>query len=206
MKKINWNFIIFTCLICLMPICLGLFFYEELPEVMPIHFNIHEQPDNWASKNFTIFGIPIIMAALQMFCCIVSDMAEGKKEKDSKVIKIMKWFIPSATILLYTITILIGLGKKVDVGKCVTLFLGIMFVMMGNYMPKMSYEEAKGNLKTMPKNEKDYKQMVRLFGYTFVVGGIFMMAAIFISNMAAFIMVLGVCVLVFVEGIYFSFK
>ena len=57
MKKINWNFIIFTSLLCLMPICLGLYFYEELPDIMPIHYNINNEPDNWASKNFVIFAM-----------------------------------------------------------------------------------------------------------------------------------------------------
>ena len=72
MKKINWNFIIFTSLLCLMPICLGLYFYEELPDIMPIHYNINNEPDNWASKNFVIFALPIIMTVFQAFCCIIT--------------------------------------------------------------------------------------------------------------------------------------
>ena len=206
MKKINWNFIIFTCLLCLMPICLGLYFYEELPESMAIHFNINNEADNWASKNFALFGLPTITACLHMFCCIVSDIAENKKGKSPKIIKIMKWFIPMVTVLIYTLTILVGLGKTVDVGKVVTIFLGIMFIMMGNYMPKMSYADAKGNINPLPKTEKDFKKMIRLFGYSFILGGILMFGAIFISTKAAFITILGLCFVVFVEGFYFSFK
>lgn len=206
MKKINWNFIIFTCLLCLMPICLGLYFYEELPDTMAIHFNINNEPDNWASKNFAIFVLPVIMAALQVFCCVVSDASEKEKGKSPKFVKIMKWFIPIVTIFIYTLTILIGLGKTVDVGKVVTIFLGLMFVIMGNYMPKMSYEDAKGNMKPMPKTEKAFKKMARTMGYSFVVGGILMIGAIFISNKVAFIAVLTLCLIVFVEGIIYSVK
>lgn len=206
MKKINWNFIISTCLLCLMPICLGLYFYEELPESMAIHFNINNEADNWASKNFTIFILPIIMAALQAFCCIVSDLAENKTEKPSKFVKIMKWFIPMATILIYTLTILIGLGKNIDIGKIVTIFLGLMFIVMGNYMPKMSYEEAKGNIKPMPKTEKEFRKMMRIMAYSFIIGGITLICAIFISNKVGFITVLALCLIISIEGLYFSFK
>ena len=206
MKKINWNFIIFTCLLCLMPICLGLYFYEELPDSVAIHFNINNEPDNWASKNFAIFCLPIIMAGLQAFCCIVSDLNEKEKGKSPKFVKIMKWFIPIVTILIYTLTILIGLGKSVDVGKVVKIFLGLMFVIMGNYMPKMSYEDAKGNMHPMPKTEKGFKKMARTMGYSFVVGGILMIGAIFVSNKVAFITVLALCLIVFIEGIIYSVK
>lgn len=206
MKKINWNFIIFTCLLCLMPICLGLYFYEELPDSMAIHFNINNEADNWASKNFAIFVLPIIMAALQVFCCVVSDINEKQKGKPPKLVKIMKWFIPVLTVVVYTLTILVGLGKTVDVGKVVTIVLGLTFIIMGNYMPKMSYEDAKGNINPMPKTEKVFKKMTRTMGYSFVIGGILMIGAIFISSKAGIIATLALCVLVFVEGIYYSVK
>lgn len=206
MKKINWNFIIFTCLLCLMPICLGLYFYEELPNTVAIHFNINNEPDGWASKAFAIFILPMIMAALQLFCCIVCDINESKTGRSPKLNKIMKWFIPIVTVLIYTLTILVGLGKTVDIGKIITIFLGLMFIIMGNYMPKMTYEDAKGNLHPMPKTEKTFKKMIRTMGYTFVVGGIIMIAAIFVSNKVAFIVTLALCVIMFIEGLVFSLK
>ena len=206
MKKINWNFIIFTCLLCLMPICLGLYFYEDLPETMAIHFNINNEADNWASKNFTLFGLPIIMVALQIFCCIVSDVAKSKTGNSPKIIKIMKWFVPIVTILIYSLTILIGLGKTVDIGKIICIFLGLMFIVMGNYMPKMSYEDAKLNMKPVPKSEKEYRKMIRIMAYSFIVGGLAIIGAIFVSGKAALIVTLALCFIVFVEGAYYSFK
>jgi len=189
-----------------MPICIGLYFYEELPEVMAIHFNINNKPDNWASKNLTLFGIPIIMAFLQVFCCIVSDIGKTKKGNTPKLIQIMKWFIPLTTVIIYTLTILVGLGKTVDIGKIVTIFLGTMFIIIGNYMPKITYEEAKKNMKPMPKSEKEFRKMSRIMGYTFIIGGIAMIATIFISGKIGFITTMILCFITFVEGLYFSFK
>lgn len=206
MKKINWNFLIFTCMICLMPICLGLYFYEELPETMAIHFNIENQADNFASKNFTLFGLPIIMVLLQVFCCIISDINENKKGNPPKIIKIVKWIIPIVTVIVYVLTVLVGVGKEVDIGKIISIFLALMFIVIGNYMPKMSYEDAKGNINPLPTNENIFKQMIRLLGYSFVIGGIAIIGAIFISNKVAFFTIMGLCLIVFVESIYFSLR
>ena len=41
MKNINWKIVIITSLVCLLPIVLGIIFYQQLPEQMPVHFNIN---------------------------------------------------------------------------------------------------------------------------------------------------------------------
>ena len=118
----------------------------------------------------------------------------------------MKWFVPIVTILIYSLTILIGLGKTVDIGKIICIFLGLMFIVMGNYMPKMSYEDAKLNMKPVPKSEKEYRKMIRIMAYSFIVGGLAIIGAIFVSGKAALIVTLALCFIVFVEGAYYSFK
>lgn len=206
MKKINWNFLIFSCIVCLLPICMGLYFYEELPEKMAIHFNIENQADNYASKNLTLFGLPLLMAAIQAFICIRSDINRKENENLPKIIKITKWIVPLLSIIVYTLTILVGLEKTVDVGKIILIISGTIFIAIGNYMPKMSYEDAKGNINPLPANEKDFKKMMRVLGYTSVIGGIAIIATIFVSNKVAFITILGLCVLISCESLYFSFK
>ena len=76
----------------------------------------------------------------------------------------------------------------------------------GNYIPKMSYEYAKGTIHPMPKTEKTFKKMIRILGYTFVISGVLIIAAIFCSNKIAFFTILGMCFIVFIESLYFSLK
>lgn len=206
MKKINWNFLIFSCIVCLLPICMGLYFYEELPEKMAIHFNIENQADNYASKNLTLFGLPLLMAAIQAFICIRSDINRNENENPPKIIKITKWIVPLLSIIVYTLTILVGLEKTVDVGKIILIISGTIFIAIGNYMPKMNYKDAIGFVKPIPDNEKTFKEMMRIMGYTFVIGGIAIIVSSFISNKVAFITILGLCVLLSAENLYFPFK
>ena len=69
MKIFKWKVFIITSIICLVPILLGISIWEKLPEKMAIHFNIYGVPDNFASKGFVVFGIPMLMVVLQAFSC-----------------------------------------------------------------------------------------------------------------------------------------
>lgn len=172
MKKVNWKILILTVIICLVPIISGIILYESLPNQMPIHFNINNKPDNYASKDFALFLIPVIMAFLQTFCCLISDINQNVKSVKPKFISIIKWLIPILTVLIYTIMLIVSLGNTVNVGRIICLFLGIMFLILGNYMPKMTYENSKNMIHPKPKNEKAFRKMIKINGYGFITVGI----------------------------------
>ena len=61
MKKIDWKILIITSLICIIPIIFGIVLYEKLPDQMAVHFGINNEPNEYAPKEFALFGIPIFM-------------------------------------------------------------------------------------------------------------------------------------------------
>ena len=169
----NKKTLILTVIICLLPMILGVAFYNMLPEQMPIHFTIGDTPDNYAPKNFVLFGIPVIIAIVQAICIItITKVNKLKNSENPKIIKIMEWFIPIITVLLYIITIEVPLGSTVYIGKSVCLILGIPFIIIGNYLPKMSYEVGKVVFHPAPKNEKSFRKIIKIMGYGFIIIGI----------------------------------
>lgn len=181
MKK-DYKKLIISVLVCLSPMILGIILYERLPEQMPIHFTINDIPDNYAPKNFALFGIPLIMAFVQAVCIWFSMKAEeGMTSKKPKVMKMLEWFIPILTVLVYIIMIEVPLGSSVYVGKSICLILGILFMIIGNYMPKVSYETGKDMFHPTPKNETSFRKTTRIMGYSFIVLGIiFLLLIIFV--------------------------
>lgn len=146
----NKKTLILTVLVCLFPIILGIVLYNKLPEQMPIHFTINNEPDNYAPKNFALFGLPLIMATVQAVMLLFTEKVNKlKNEEKPRIVKIMEWFIPIITVFLYIIMIEVPLGSTVYVGKSVCLVLGILFMVIGNYIPKISYEARK---KSIPSN------------------------------------------------------
>lgn len=199
MKKIDWKTLSLTCTVCLLPLLFGAIFYERLPEIMPVHFNMNNEADGFASKNFALFGIPSIMLLLQIFCCMISDINGEKKARKPKFVTIIKWIIPILSVVISIITIEIPLGSTVDVRRSILLVLGILYVIMGNYMPKMSYEDMKGKMHPMPKNEKIYRKTVRLMGYTFVIFGLLLLVSIAFEAIISWVVIITMVLVLLIE-------
>lgn len=169
MKKfIKWKILILTCAVCLLPILLGIALWDALPESIAIHFDINNTPDNYASKGFTVFGLPFMMVALQIACCVINDV-NAKKYGDRKKLELVtKWIIPIMSIVLQTITFLYALKVDIDIRRWAISICGIIFIAVGNYLPKLDYIK---NFKNNVDKEKSRK-INRFIGFKSVIMGI----------------------------------
>lgn len=59
--------VLLTTIICLLPIIMGAIYYKELPEQMAIHFDNAGKADNYLNKNFVLFGLPTLLAVLNLY-------------------------------------------------------------------------------------------------------------------------------------------
>ena len=119
------------------------------------------------------------MAIVQAICIICTTKVNKLKNSEKpRIVKIMEWFIPIITVLVYIIMIEVPLGSDVYVGKSVCLILGILFTIIGNYMPKMNYETGKKLFHPTPKTEKSFRKMSRIMGYGFLGMGIILLILI----------------------------
>lgn len=112
MEKKDKRILILSIIICLLPMALGIAFYDKMPEQMPIHFNMRGEVDNYGPKNLVLFGIPVFMAIIQTICMTFT-IKELKNEEEPIIFKIMEWFIPIITVLLYILMLKFTLGDNV---------------------------------------------------------------------------------------------
>lgn len=181
MKRTNIRILIITVLLCLLPIALGVSVYDKLPDKMAVHFTTNDIPDNYASKDFAVFGLPLIMTAVQVLCILIMHKTYKNKEneKEPKIMKLFMWYIPIIAMAIYVLMIAHSLKYNVPIGKCVCFVIGVMFILIGNYTPKMNYEIGKEMINPRPKDEKSFRKMTRIMGYTFVVFGLIMLIGMF---------------------------
>ena len=181
MKKINMKSLIITSIVCLLPIICGLIFYNELPESIAIHWGIDNNPDGYFSKPAFVYGMPIMMVALQVFCCIVSDLADKNPEANKKATTVYKWIIPIITVVLYIVTIAIALGNNLDIRKIVMILLGILFIISGNYMPKVrnDYYMTSKIFWVKNRDEKLVNKAVKISAYSLIIFGILFILSMF---------------------------
>lgn len=174
MKYIKWKSLIITCFVCLLPILLGIALWNDLPETMAIHFNINNEPDNFAPKGFVVFGLPLLMVVLQMFCCFINDINSYKHGERKKFERATKWIIPIMAIVLQTITLGYGLGWNIDIRKVAGLIVGVIFLLIGNYLPKFDY------INDYNVDTEKAKKINRFIGFETVVLGILFIISIFL--------------------------
>lgn len=172
MGKINKKRLLITVLVCLLPILLGAIVYPYLPKQMPIHYNINNEPDQYAAKEYALFGIPVFMALLQIMCVSIAGISQKKTNKRPKIMNIFEWMIPAMSVGIYIVMIEAQLGSTVYVGQSIGLLLGVLFILLGNYLPKMNYQDSYAMVHPIPKDEKTFRRYTRIMGYGFVIGGI----------------------------------
>ena len=173
MKVIKWKILTVTCLVCLLPVLFGLAVWDSLPEVMAIHFDINNNPDNFASRGFAVFGMPILMVLLQIICCVINDVNAYKHGDRVKFEKVTKWIIPVMTIILQIVTLGIGLGWNIDVRLVVSLLVGAVLITIGNYLPKFDY------IKDYDLSAEKARRINRFIGFETVVMGLLFVISTF---------------------------
>lgn len=184
MKFFKWKTFIVTSIACLLPILLGISLWSKLPDSMAIHFNIYGTPDNFASKGFVVFGLPILMVVLQAFCCLINDINSHKHGDRKKFVTVTKWIVPALTVVLQIITLGYGLGWNLDIRKVVSFIVGVIFLVIGNYLPKCDY------IKNYDINTEKARKINRFIGYETVVMGLLFFASIFLPPISSIICLL----------------
>ena len=191
MKNIKWKTIFITCLVCLLPIVPCIFIWDKLPGQIAIHFNMNNIADNYAPKCVVVFLLPLFMAAMQIFCCVVTDIKSNKHGSSPKFETVAKWIIPLMTVVIQSVTIAYSLGYKLDIRRIVMVVVGIVFIAMGNYMPKLGY------VKNYNVSADAAKKINRFTGFAMVILGILSVVTVFFSPVVSVVWI----VLVIVCGI-----
>ena len=203
-KKIDWKILIITSLICLIPIIFGVILYDQLPEQMAVHFGVNNEPNSFAPKEFALFGIPLLMFILQVFCCISSDFMEEKKQ-NKKYITIYKWIIPIIEMVVYLTMLAYGAGIELDMRMIVCITLGIVFTLVGNYMPKTELNKLQMNY----IRADFWKKIKRPAGYFFVIIGLAFIISAFLNSMVSLILlgiIIVAAILITIYSIYLFYK
>jgi len=188
MRKIKWKTLIITCFVCLAPIFLGVALYNELPEQIAIHFDINNNPDNFAPKGFAVFGLPVVLVLFQFFSCVVVDLAQAKSGKEDKLSRIGKWVIPAVSLIIYPTTIFYSLGNNLDIRRIAVLVVGVLFVVLGNYMPKTNHIQIMGKAQEVTGDKA--RKFLRIMSYAMVGQGLLFLITLFLPPIASIIALL----------------
>lgn len=183
MKKEPKKMLTLTTIITLLPIVVGLFFWNELPAIMATHFDSTGTPNGWSSKGFAVIGLPAILALVNVLCTILTETDPRRHKYPEKMMKMVYWICPVVSWIGAGVTIGYGIGIEfASMPKFVSLFVGIMFMIIGNYLPKVKQNYYLGiKLPWTYSDEENWNRTHRMAGKLWVVGGIIILLNLFLE-------------------------
>ena len=128
--------LIITTIISLLPILEGAVLWNKLPEKIATHFGSNGIPDGYSSKAFAVFGLPLVILAIHWLAVLATNFDPKKTNISDKAISIVLWVCPLLSVLLCSLTYAYALNNEIRIGFAVILFMGVLFIVLGNYMPK----------------------------------------------------------------------
>lgn len=173
--------LIITSIICILPLILSFAVYDKLPEQIAIHWDDAGNPDNYAAKWIAAFGMPLLLLAIHLVSMVII-VYDPKKKNQSQVMRLLSfWLIPVLSLILVPITLFIGMGKNIPMSMVVTLLVGIIFVITGNYLPKSRQNYTIGiKLPWTLADTDNWNKTHRLAGILWMLAGVFMIAMPFL--------------------------
>ena len=177
MKHTKLN-IILSCIILVAPMIFGMIVWNKLPESMPIHWGVHGEVNGWSSKPFAVFVLPLLILAIHGVCIFASRKDFRNKKQSPKVMGLVLWICPLLSLMANSLTYAVALGKEINVLFVVSLTMGALFVLIGNYLPKCQQNRMVGiRIIWTLKNEANWNATHRFAGKVWVIGGLLLMAS-----------------------------
>ena len=163
-----------TSLVCLLPLFAGAALYPRLPETMATHWDFSGNANGWSSRAATVFGLPLFILALHLVC-FYAESRETKKNRNPVLRTVLMWFCPAASLLGGAVTLGTGLGYEMHISTVVPVFMGLLFLILGNYLPKIRQNRTVGiKLPWTLQSEENWTRTHRLSGFLWVLCGLVM--------------------------------
>ena len=210
MIRENKKKLIITSIIILVPIIIGLILWNKLPDKIPTHWNAVGEVNGWSSKAFAVFGLPGFLFAVHWLCVLASSVDPKKQNIQGKVLNIVFWICPVISVLGAVLMYGTALGMEFRVDKIIPTLVGVVFIVIGNYLPKCKQSYTMGiKLPWTLNDEENWNRTHRLGGKLWVVCGAVVILGMFLPNkfmIAVFLSVVTVAVLVPTVYSYLIFR
>lgn len=179
-----------------------LILYRTLPDQIPIHFNYQWEVDGYGPRSMAL-----LLGILPLGMCILMDVLpkiDPKKRNNymqDKVYDKLSYLLVFMFIFLNWLTLLLANGLEINPKLYFSLILGILFMVLGNYMPKIKPNYFVG-VKTpwTLSSDVSWRKTHRISGYIFVFYGLLcLMSGVVTSKFFGYllfsVMLLGIVVM-----------
>ncbi|CAM3027196.1 DUF1648 domain-containing protein [Lactiplantibacillus plajomi] len=176
--------------VILLPMVYGIWNYRALPNLMATHFGGSDlHPDGFMTKPVAVFGLPLLMIAIQLFSVTMTHLNAKHKGAAPRFERVVIWIVPLIAVVTYTMTIAYNLGHLVDIWRISISMVGVVFIAMGNYLPTVSataYQRMHRGFNLHPEAWQYWKYR---FAYLLVGSGVLLLLSILTVPMVSAVII-----------------
>lgn len=185
MLKKNKFKIAISSAIVLLPILFGLIMWEDLPERMATHWGVDGKADGFSGRTFAVFGLPLIILAFHTLCLLLTMLDKKQAEQNAKALGIVFWIMPVISLFTNGMVYCAAFGKELPIEWLMPALLGVMFILTGNYLPKVKQNQTLGiRIPWTLHSEENWNKTHRLGGKVWVTGGLILLFSVFLPHTA----------------------
>ena len=201
--KTNKKLLILTSMVILFPILWGLMIWPQLPNQISIHFNVAGQANNFQPKPLVVFGLPILLLLVHLLVIFMIGRDPKNRTMNEKMVRVIYWLTSIVSLSISYLVYSKALGSTTNPSVFVSVLLGLIFVIMGNYMPKLKVNHTVGiRLPWTLQSEDNWHKTHRLAGKLWVLGGLILLFEAGLQFALSYVLVLVLLAIVFIPMMY----
>jgi immunity protein, SdpI family len=165
---------LFPILLIILSIGISSYFYSKFPEQVPTHWNFKGNIDGYSSKEFAAFFFPALNLGIYLLFLALPyiDPKKARYTEFKHVYHLFKNLIIGFLTIIYMLIGLIGIGYPLPVEIFMPILVGLLFIIMGNFMGKIKSNWMMG-LRTpwTLSSEEVWNKSHRFGGKAFMASG-----------------------------------
>ncbi|MCI8336317.1 MAG: DUF1648 domain-containing protein [Peptococcaceae bacterium] len=175
-KRLMREIILFA--IAFIPLLYVVISYGKLPESIPTHWNTAGDVDGWTPKGMLyllMMSVPVFFNILLLF---VPKLDAGRAEA---IMKSSIYYLIRATLvgvldIVLAVSTYAALGHDIPMSTIISLVMGIMFLMVAYYLPRIPYNYFVGFRNPWTLYSKEiWKKTHSFAGTAFFLVGVYML-------------------------------
>lgn len=183
-KNINWLLLV----LCILSFIAHLILYPRFPDQIPIHWGINGAVDRYGSKLSVL-----LLAALPLFIYLffhVMPLLDPRRQNykhHAKAYRVSLCFTVLLLMVFNWVTSLFALGYPMDIPQIITFGVGLLLIVMGNYMPQIRQNYYFGIRTSWAiANTWVWKKTQRMGGILYVLMGLGILILSFLPDSVQF--------------------
>jgi uncharacterized membrane protein len=137
--KVNWRTEIISLFLIAAMFVLAAITWPVVPDRIPVHWGFSGQPDRYGGKFEGLLLLPLISLGIYLFLLLLPriDPRGGRYQRFAGAYLVIRTVLISFFVVVYVVGVLWARGVTVDIMMIMSLAMGLLFMVIGNYMGKL---------------------------------------------------------------------